>query len=172
MSTPEILMFVVVLLLIPAARHNWTAGTLAGGYLLIYAGCMSGAIDPDHPFGPLFMVDTGMLALIYCKALRSCRTYEYDSVWHQLRCIALELTPYDRAIVGIFIFVTWPGYVAGIPLFHKWWLLYLAALCQYLLAGLESFLDWRRTRARVNGPDNPSSGSLRIAWAGSGQWST
>lgn len=159
-------MFAVVLLVgFPAASRNLTAAALVGAYLLVQGAWAAGVV---FDYGMMFMVDITVVAFICCKTINACPKEDFTSIWHQLRCCWTYHTPWDRAILAVFAFGVWPAYVANIGEFARWWILWVLAVTQFLLAGAESFLIWRRAKASCSDPGTPSSGTLRVALAGFG----
>lgn len=156
MSTPELVMFAVVLLVgFPAAWRNLTAGALVGAYLLVQGAWAMGVV---LDYGMMFMVDFTVVVVIFAKAIMRCEDEKL------LNCGA-HTTTADRFILAIFGLM-WFVYVLKVDEFQRWWLLYLFATAQFLIAGAESLFEWRRARVLQAGPDSPSSGSYRVALAG------
>lgn len=170
MSTPELVMFALVLLAVfPAAWRNLTAFALAAAYLFVQ-GMWAAGVRLDT--GLLFGTDMTVIAVIYGKAALRCPDIQIRSTWEQLKCFHANLSGQDRLIVALFLFGAWPAYVLNVPDLTRWWALYLVATVQYLAAAAESFSEWRQAKALQSDPDNPSSGSLRVAVAGPRQWLT
>jgi hypothetical protein len=161
MSLPGLVMFAAVMAALAVARWNMTAFALAMAYLVVQLWWLA---DEEIGVGALFMVDIAVVTLVFAKAAAKC-----DERLH--RCGA-HTTLCDRAILALFLFGTWPAYVANVSEYNRWWALWWIALAQLLCAIHEGFREWRRAKALSNKPGAPSPGSLRAAWAGGGQWLT
>lgn len=154
MSWQSILMFAVVAGVgIPAAfRFTWppeirnvTALALVAAWLI--AEVIVYRTGNSLPFGLYFKADMAVIFVIYAKAIHRCGAKLYSSLGEQMRCMATDLTWWDRFIVAIYLFGAWPLYIiAGEP-WWKWQALMWLAIAQFLLAGgeaLTSFIASRR----------------------------
>lgn len=155
---------VVVFVGFPAAWYNITAAALAGSYLIMQGAWAAGIV---FDYGMMFMVDVAVVALICCKTIASCPQEDYRNIWHQLKCCWSYHTTADRIILALFVVAVWPAYVLRMPELTRWWLLFGLALIQLLIAAAESFNLWRRAKSSRSEPGSPSSGLMRVAWAGS-----
>lgn len=69
----------------------------------------------------------------------------------------------DWIVAAIFP-IQWIFYVAGIHDFYRWWILYFLALAQFLAAGLDSFITYRREYRAVSDTPGTPSGRSEYAW--------
>lgn len=169
MSWQAVTMYAVVAGLgIPSAFRNATAAALVFAWL---AGeTLWLATGNSLPLSFFFMADIAVISIIYAKMIRRVGAKTYPTFARQLYCLVVDLTVWDRWIVGLFLFAAWPAYVLAIDPSTKWHILWAITIIQFCLAGAEaaqSFVAHLRTRVA---PDPPDSSGL--AWAGFGPWST
>jgi hypothetical protein len=159
MTWAEVLMFGAAISAMFAARRNATATALVLAFFTIQVWWFAGGEVLDDP-GTMFMIDFAVVVWIFVKAVMRCRDES------ALQCVA-KLTLWDRLILALFLFGTWPTYVANVSDYHRWYALWGIAMAQFLLADIEAFLDWRRAKASSEPGIHPP-GVLRAAWAGAG----
>lgn len=82
-----------------------------------------------------FMTDIAVIAVILAK-----------SIIRAGRASSPDITLWDKAILGLFVFAAWPAYIAANPLI-QFWVPWATVVLQFLLAGTESFLGWRKAVA-------------------------
>lgn len=168
MSWPSLVMYAAVLLVgVPAMWYNPTAFGLVISWSMAQGlWYMTG---DNLPLDFYFIADLTVIAIIYAKTVSRCAGKVYRDGWHQLRCMVFDLTPWDRAIVALFVLGAWPLYILDIGAWEKWFGLWGITVFQFLLAGAEAAHSWREAkRAGLADPDIPSSGSMRLAIAGGG----
>lgn len=157
-------MWAVVLAVgVPSARGNPTAAALV---LAKLAGWGWYQITGDNlPTSFYLFPDILVVAVIFSKpSYQPCDRYR--SAWHQAKCLVLERSPSDRAVLLIFL-VMWCIYVSDLHPYHVWWSLYWLVIIQFLAAGLEALSLYRREpNAAGDTPDNP--GALLVAYGGRG----
>lgn len=144
MSLPHAIMWAVVLVVgVPSAWRNPTAAALVLCWIAVET---------------IFVLTGNNLAVQY---------YIYPDVF-VLAVIAMKQhrSPADWAVIAIFPLM-WLAYVATLDAYSKWWLLWYAALGQFLVAGLDSFLTCRRTRAVSHTP-RPPGAEFQFAFARQG----
>lgn len=157
MSWTSIVIYALVACVgIPAAIRNATATGLVLAWLggeLIYI-----ATGNSLPLSSFFMMDVAVISVIYAKTIRRVGAKTYHSTRHQLRCLVLDLTVYDRWVVALYLFAAWPLYVLAIHPFYKWWALYLVVVAQFLLAGAEAIRSLRPGVSARAASDPPGNG--------------
>jgi hypothetical protein len=119
-----------------AMRRNLTAAALVASWLVGEAVWM--ATGNNLPLSTYFMADIAVITLVYAKTIRRVGARKYPTLWLQLKCLVLDLTAYDRWVVGLFLLGAWPLYVLSIEPYYKWWLLYLIVILQFMIAGAEA----------------------------------
>jgi hypothetical protein len=164
----QYLMLAVAVVSALAWRWNATAAALAFSYFAVQLWWLLAGNGMDA--GELFMIDLFTAALIFCKAIARCEETEFKNAWHQFRCFARSPTVADRAILAVFP-VMWIIYVLTISEYSRWWLLYVLAMGQFLLALGEAYAERRKAKAPIPEPDIPSSG-LMFAAPRAWRWST
>lgn len=146
---------VVALGLVAALAGNPTAAMLVIAWL---AGEVLALITGDDlNLSSYFMTDVAVIALIYAKTIRHVGMKIYPSMRQQLWCMVMDLTVWDRWIVGLYLLGAWPVYVLEMHSYYKWWLLYAVVILQFLFASAEaaqSFVAHLRTRASSDPPGN------------------
>lgn len=157
MSWQAIVMYCAVGIIgIPAAFYFWpirirnvTALALVVAWLV--AEMIVYRTGNSLPLGFYFKADIAVIAVIYAKTIRRCGVKVYSRAGEQLRCLATDLTLWDRGIVAVFLLGMWPLYVLNFDAFDKWQALMWLAVAQFLLAGGEvvaSFLAARRKKQK------------------------
>jgi hypothetical protein len=155
MTPPEIIFALVVLLVgIPSMWRNVTAIALVVSWGLGQAVWM---ISGDNlPLRIYFLCDLTVLTAILCKS-EAFNCLPYHGPRHQVRCLLLERSLWDRIVIMIFP-AMWAVYVLPVGEYNRWWTLFYLALAQLLAAGGESFQSWRAANPPEAASDNPSSG--------------
>lgn len=156
MSWQAIVIYLVVAGIgFPAAFRNPTAAALVVAWL---AGeIIVELLGNSLPLGFYFAADMTVISLIYAKAIHRAGPRTYRSIGRQLSCMVTELTPWDRAIVAIFMLGMWPAYVVGFDPWSKWMLLWGLSITQFILAGAEAASSLRHdvvTEARSEPQDS------------------
>lgn len=128
-------------------------------------------IAGDVDIGVMFMIDVTSVAFIFCKATARCQHDVFLNGRHQLRCMVESLTTFDRVVLGLFALAAWPSYVFILSAFWLFWICWWVMMLQFLAAGSEAFLDWRKARATAPESCDPSSGMM-FAVARARRWST
>lgn len=145
MTFPEIVMIGVVAVVGVPAYRNPTAAALVVAWVggqVIYLITGDNLPVQYYPFPDIFVVAVIMAKREY----RSCRPYR--GTWHQFKCLLLERSPADRAVILAFV-VCWIFYVAPIHDFYRWWVLWSLTILQFLFASAESLeMFWRRLAVR------------------------
>lgn len=162
MQLEELILWAVALLIgVPSAWRNPTSAALVISWVVsqaIYLITGNGLAVEYYIFPDIFT-----LAVIMAKR-EYCNLRPYTSIWHQLKCLLLERSPADRFIMVSYLFV-WALYVAPVAPYQQYWGLWIIAIAQFLAAGWESFLIYRRhAEALECPPDN--SGLLLVAAGG------
>lgn len=93
-----------------------------------------------YPFFDIFV-----LSVIASKD-EHCNLRPYVSALHQFKCILLERSPSDRAVILVFA-AMWVIYVAPIHDYYRWWMLFGGVILQFLFASAESLEIFWRGRA-------------------------
>lgn len=161
MHWADTLLSVTVLLVgLPSAWRNPTAAAMVVAYTIV-AGLFWWA-DIRLANDKLFLIDIGVITVIYAKTITRCGAKVYDNWRHQLRCLVTDLTPWDRWIVALFVFGAWPVYVSPLSDYRQWWILWALAIGQFLIAGGEA-VQAKRTVRHVDAPDLPHPPGMRLA---------
>lgn len=162
MSWQTVLMYAVVAGIgFPAAFRNSTAAALtiawlAGEIIAIRTG-------NSLPTSFYFMADIAVIAVIMTKP-EACNFLPYRSAWHQLKCLLIERSVPDRIVLLLYGFC-WIIYAVPPHPYYTWRLLWAITITQFLAAGVEAFLKFRRARAAVVAQDAPRSGlKYALAW--------
>lgn len=162
MSTPELVLWGVVLVIgVPSAWRNPTSAALVISYLAsraIYIITGDALAVEYYAFPDIFVIAVIMAKREYCN-LRP-----YRNTWYQLKCVLLERSPADRFILLSFPLV-WALYVATIDPWYQYWGLYALAILQFLAAGMESSLIYRRHAEALECP-SVNSDLLLVAAGG------
>ncbi len=156
-------MWAVVLTIgLPAARLNPTAVALVVAKLFGWA--IYRITGDNLPVEYYAFPDIFVIAMIMAKE-EHCNRMPYRSTWHQLKCLLLERSPGDRAVLLAFPLM-WCLYAANLHPYYKWWALYYLVLAQFLAVGAETFINLSRaSKAASDASDKPPSGGLyRLAW--------
>lgn len=164
MTLPELIMWATVLGVgLPAAWWNPTSGALVIAWL---AGQGYYLVTGDNlPLEIYLFPDIAVIAIIMSKR-EDCTLAPYRSTLYQLRCLLLERSRADRVVLVIFP-VAWILYVAAIHPYHKWMMLWALCVTQFLAAGWEALLSYRRDADAVSRhPED--TGHLLIAYRGRG----
>lgn len=162
MSLPHLIMWAVVVCVgLPAAFRNPTALALTLSWL---AGETTWLITGNSfPLSVYFMADIAVVAVIMAKP-EACNSQPYQNTVHQLKCLLLERSVADRVVMLIFP-IMWCIYTVPIHPYYAWFALWLLTIAQFLAAGVEAFLKFRRARAAVVARDIPRSGlEYALAW--------
>lgn len=160
MSIPAIVMWAVVALIgIPSAWKNPTAAALvlswiAGEVVFLLTG-------NNLPVEYYLYPDIFVIGVIFAKPDYRCS--EYESAWRQFLCLTLERSPSDRCVLLIFP-IMWVTYVAPIDPYYQWWILWAAAILQFLFASTESLERFWRVPRELTLPSSGDDVS-RFAWA-------
>lgn len=162
MTLPHIVMWLVVAVVgIPSAWRNPTAAALVLCWIFsegLFAFTGRGLAVEYYSYP-----DCIVLAVIFAKP-EHCNQGMYQSTWHQFKCLLIERSPSDRAVMLIFP-VMWWAYVADIHDFYRYWILWGGAILQFLFASSESIeLFWRARREQIT--PSSSDNISRFAWAG------
>jgi hypothetical protein len=164
--TEQLIMWAVVLLIgVPSAWRNPTSAALIVGWIVaegMYRLNGNGLAVEYLAFPDIFV-----LAVIMAKR-EYCNLRPYRNTWHQLKCVLFERSPADRFIMLCYPLV-WALYIAAIDPYYQYWGLYFLAIAQFLAAGWESFLIFRRHAEALECPPD-QSGPLLVAYPGGG-WS-
>lgn len=159
MTLPVLALFLAAALSLWLGRWNATCWALAFALLIVEAGYdLFGTLGADV----LFMVDLMTVTLICAKTAARADECVYLSGWHQLRCFLMSPTKWDRLILAIFPLAVWPAYVLNLSDHSRWWLLWAAALAQFLIAFTEA-IEARRSAKALDLPDTSESGPLAFA---------
>lgn len=131
---------------IPCAWRNPTAAALV---IAKIAGWGYYQITADNlPVEFYLFPDIFVLAVIMAKQ-EHCNRQPYRNGLDRLKCILLERSPADRAVMLAFM-ACWLLYAAPIHDYYRWWSLWGLTVLQFLFAGAESLeIFWRRRAARV-----------------------
>ena len=153
---------VVAVVGLPSARRNPTAAALVCAWLIseiLYLATGNGLAVEYYT-----LPDIIVLSVILCKP-EHCYI-EYESAWHQLKCLLLERSPGDRIIICTYP-LCWFLYVADLSDFNRYWGLWLLAVAQLLAAGWDAFPHpFRRHAETMNRPPDPSGPLLVVCPAG------
>lgn len=132
---------------IPAAFRNLTALGMVIAWLfveLVYQ-----IAGDSLPLRYSFMADIAVISIVYAKTIRRVGAKTYPTLGKQIYCLFVDLTPYDRWIVAIFLLGVWPSYVMEIDPWWKWHLLWALTMAQFLLAGVEALACSRVENRKV-----------------------
>lgn len=148
MSAPHLIMWVVVLAAgVSSAWRNATASALVASWA---AGEAVWLVTGNNlPLSTYFMADIAVISVIYAKTIRRVGPKTYPTLGRQLYCLIVDLTPYDRWVVAIFLLGAWPMYVLALHPFYKWWGLWALTIIQFLLAGAETAFQLHREYRRA-----------------------
>jgi hypothetical protein len=146
MATPEIIMWIAVVLLglgggirLTGVR-NLTALALAVSWL---AGQIYYLRTGNNlATGEYFKADVAVIAVIYAKTIWRVGARQYPILWQHIGALATEPTVCDRFIIAIFLLGSWPVYVLTLDPWLQYWLLYWFTLSQFVFAGLEAAIFW------------------------------
>jgi hypothetical protein len=157
MSTPHLIMWAVVAFVgFPAAVRNSTALGLVCAWL---AGEITWLISGNNLPLPVYVIaDCMVVGLMYGKALRAAEPWRTKvfRLYH-------DLTPWDRAIAGIYIFAVWPIYASDLHPYYVWWSLWWLTIAQFLLAGGDALFAHPLPKRPI--PDfNTTDFRVRFAW--------
>lgn len=155
MSAHALILWSVVFCIgVPSAWRNPTAAALV---LAKIAGWAWHRITGDSlPVSFYVAPDIFVVSVIYAKSrYRPCD--RYLNTWHQLKCLVLERSPADRAVLGIFA-ISWALYVAPLHPYHVWWMLWAGVILQFLFASAESLEAFWRSRSMAGGEAERGSG--------------
>lgn len=147
---------------LPSAWRNLTALALvlswAFGYV-VYVATGDGLALKYY-----VMADIAAIAMIACKKeARNLRPYR--GAWHQLQCMILERSPWDRIVLLIFPLM-WTFYVVNVSDFARYWALYLLYVIQLLASGGEALQSWLAVRkANARQPATPDDSGAEHRWA-------
>lgn len=148
MSFPDALLLAMASALALTCWWNVTAGALAAQYFFLRG--IWWAFGIEFPTDVQFIVDLTVVAAIYAKP-PACYV-PYRGTWHQVRALWDEKTLWDRVVLSCFP-VMWMGYQASGNL--QWWILYWAAIAQYVAAGSESLQSYLSSRSAKAGSEKP-----------------
>lgn len=147
MSWPEALILGVVLVVgVPASFRNPTAAALVASWAFGQAVWL--VTGDNLPIKAYVMADVTVLAVIGCKPLHFRGPYE--GPWHQLKCMFLERSWWDRTVILIFPFM-WSLYILDLDAKLKWYSLFWLAIIQLLAAGGEALQSWLTARKANTG---------------------
>jgi hypothetical protein len=124
---------VVVGIGLPTTMRNMTAMALVIAWLvpnvlLLWTG-------DNLPLRLYFMADIAVIAAILAKGVVRAGPNPWPA-----------MTPWDCAIVLSFMLGCWPLYVAQVDPWWKWMALWGLSIAQFMLAGAEATLTWRKRR--------------------------
>ncbi len=129
---------------------------------LLYWGTGQGMVPEVMAVSDMFVI----AAMFVKDDWRCC---PYRNRWHQIACLWLERTPWDRGILALFP-VAWWLYTPVLPPLVQYWVLWGIGLAQLALAGLEGLHSWQRSNGqtpRAAAPGEPPG--FRFATA-QGRW--
>lgn len=157
MFAPAILMWCIVALVgVPAAWRNPTAAALV---LAKIAGWFHYKLTNDNlPISFYLFPDIFVIAVIFARPAR-------QQARNRVMGIVLDRSPADRAVLLIFA-AMWCVYVAPLDPYYAWWALYYGVIAQFLFAGVESLVTFRR--AVIEPPERTDSSTLLFARGGGG----
>ena len=165
MTAQEIILLGVVAVVgLPSAWKNPTAAALCLSWIfckVLYLATGDGLAVEYYLLPDIFV-----LAIIFAKP----DYHHYDLCggdWHQLKCLWLERSPADRAVMSLFPIV-WLTYVAAISPFLQWQMLWGAAILQFLFASAESLEALHSRRGADAAHRLPHKGDLLVAYPGGG----
>jgi hypothetical protein len=153
---------VVALVGFPAALRNITAAALTISWLVGEIWWM--ATGDNLPLSTYFMTDVAVVSVIYAKTIVRVGAKTYPSLLEQLRCLIVDLTPYDRWVVAIFLLGAWPLYVLSVHPWWKWYGLWAMVIAQFLIAGAEAIQSLRRD-VKMRAASDPQGNGLALAGA-------
>lgn len=144
MSAPTFLYLLAVIAVLPAAIrvtgrpsiHVRNATALALVATWLFSRIVWFLTGEWLPLQAMFVEDMVVIGAMFTKEdWYSC---PYKNGWHQLACLWLERTPWDKAILAIFP-VAWLLYTPVLEPTLQFWVLWSLSLGQLILAGLEGF---------------------------------
>ena len=110
---------------------------------------------PDEQLVMAVLSDCVVIAAMFVK--EDWVTCPYQTRWHQLACLWLERTPWDKTILALFP-VAWLFYFPILSPQSQYWTLYGIGLTQLALASREAYRQWQVTKAnssRADAPEEP-----------------
>lgn len=151
MSAPTLLYFLAVLFVgMPAALRvtghkvrvrNATA--LAFVLMWLFGRAVYAATGEWLPVQAMVFQDIVIVATIFAKD-DWCDLWPYRSMKAQLAALWLERSPWDRAILALFV-PAWLLYFPILSPIPQFWTLWGIGLAQLMLSGAEAFHLWLRT---------------------------
>ncbi len=145
MSIYGLIMWCVMLLIgVPSAWRNPTAAALVGAW--VFSKALFLATGDGLAVNFYVFPDIAALAIILAKPEYCFRGYD-RSWWMEFKCILLERSPSDRAVMLLFP-VLWWGYVADISEYSRYFVLWGASILQVLFASAESLETFWASRAQ------------------------
>ena len=134
---------VMLLIGVPSAWRNPTAAALVGAWVFSKALFL---VTGDGLAVQFYVFpDIAALAVILAKPEHCFRGYD-RSWWFEFKCILLERSPSDRAVMLLFP-VLWYAYVADISAYAQWFVLWGATILQVLFASAESLERFWHSRS-------------------------
>lgn len=150
-----------------AAFRNVTAFALCAAWL--FAEIVWIATGNSLPLSSYFMADVAVISIIYAKTIKRVGPKIYPTLRRQLYCLIVDLTPFDRWIVAIFMLGMWPAYVLSVDPWWKWHWLWGLAILQFLLAGAEAMRSFRVMEKPQAASDQGQGLALAGAYLGHGR---
>jgi len=148
----------VFLIGLPAMLKNWTSVALVLAWGLNEGLWL--ATGKYLPLQAYIATDFMVLVVIFLK--RDAQdSSPFTGLWHQLGACWREREWGDRVVAAIFP-VMWIIYVLAMDDLLKYWILWGLALGQFVAAGAEAFVCWRRGRQAAEKP----SPDIGTRWQG------
>jgi hypothetical protein len=104
------------------------------------------------PVQAMILQDAAVIAAMFVKD--DWCTCPYRNGWHQLACLWIERTPWDKAILVLFP-SAWLFYFPVTTPTNQFWTLWGIGLAQLALAGLEALHEGRGTVGQPSRADAP-----------------
>lgn len=115
------------------------------------------------PVKAMVVQDMFVIAAMFLKD--DWRTCPYRNMPHQLACLWLERTPWDKRILALFP-LAWLFYAPVVEPQLQFWVLWGIGLAQLALAGHEALHLWQRANGHELRAHNESPHGLEFAVAG------
>lgn len=151
--------FVVLFIGAPAAFKNWTALALVYSWLVGVA--WTQMVGEGIPMGGDIVRDLMVMVAVCVKANDDCDPSPGPLGW--ARDCLVQLSWCDRVVLVLFI-PMWITYAVDLDPWLTYWTRWGAGIGQFVAAGIEALVLWRRGRAQAKLDDPTDWQGLRYEW--------